>query len=85
MKTPRRRERDERRKFKELGSLQRMGEALGWGRTSYQGVQTAHRIENKDKAEQGYYSEGAFQPGEGHVDDEQPHRGWLGIGGSRKN
>jgi hypothetical protein len=30
MKTPGRRERDERRKFKDLGSLQRMGEALGF-------------------------------------------------------
>ena len=79
MKTPRRRERDETRKLRDMGA------ALGWARTSYQGVQTAHRIENKDKAKQGHYSEGAFQPGEGHVDDEQPHRGWLGIGGSRKN
>jgi hypothetical protein len=31
METPRRRERDERRKFKDLGSLQRMGYALGHG------------------------------------------------------
>jgi hypothetical protein len=30
MNLPGRRERDERRKFKDLGSLQRMGEALGF-------------------------------------------------------
>ena len=30
MNIPGRRERDERRKFKDLGSLQRMGEALGF-------------------------------------------------------
>jgi hypothetical protein len=30
MELPGRRERDERRKFKDLGSLQRMGEALGF-------------------------------------------------------
>jgi hypothetical protein len=66
------------------GSLAKMGAALGWDRTSYQGVTFAHKTENKDKASQGYHSEGSFVPGAGHVDDEVPHRGWLGIGGSRK-
>ena len=37
MKAPRRRERDESRKFKDLGSLQRMGEALGFGRMEHKG------------------------------------------------
>ena len=38
MNLPGRRERDERRKFKDLGSLQRMGEALGFYKTTpYEG------------------------------------------------
>jgi hypothetical protein len=73
MKLPFRRERDESQ------DLSNMGKALGWDRTSFQGVQTAHLTVNKDKAKQGYYSKGAFQPGEGHVDDEVPHTGWKGI------
>jgi hypothetical protein len=77
------RARDSRRVFKEMGSLQRMGEALGWDRTVHQGVTRAHKTEDKDKASQGYYSKGSFVPGEGHVDDLEPHRGRLGIGGSR--
>jgi hypothetical protein len=71
------RARDETRKLPD------MGKALGWDRTSHQGVASAHRTANKDKAAQGHYSESSFVPGAGHVDDESPHRGWLGIGGSR--
>lgn len=72
-----RRERDETRVFK------RMGDALGWDRTSSQGVQRAHRTADKDAVGKGYYAKDAFTPGAGHVDDGVPHRGWLGIGGSR--
>jgi len=72
-----RRERDETRKLPD------MGKALGWDRTSFQGVSSAHKTENKDKASKGHYSEGSFVPGAGHIDDEGHHRGWLGIGGSR--
>lgn len=67
----------------ETDSLGKMGKALGWDRTSYQGVQFAHKTEDKKKAVKGEYSKGEFVPGAGHVDDEAPHRGWLGIGGSR--
>jgi hypothetical protein len=71
------RARDETRKLSD------MGKALGWDRTSSQGVQRAHRTADKDTVAKGYYAKDAFTPGAGHVDDEAPHRGWLGIGGKR--
>ena len=67
----------------ETRKLPDMGKALGWDRTSFQGVASAHKTEHKDKATKGYYSEGSFVPGAGHVDDERPHKGRLGIGGKR--
>lgn len=71
------RARDERRKLPD------MGKALGWDRTSHQGVERAHRTVDKSTVAKGYHAEDSFIPGAGHVDDEAPHRGWLGIGGKR--
>jgi hypothetical protein len=67
----------------ETRKLPDMGKALGWDRTSYQGVERAHRIADKNTVAKGHHAEESFTPGAGHIDDEGPHRGWLGIGGKR--
>ena len=72
------RARDETRKLPD------MGKALGWDRTSFQGVERAHRRSDKDKAATGNHAPGSFVPGKGHVDDEGAHSGSLGLGGNRK-
>jgi hypothetical protein len=46
MNLPGRRERDERRKFKDLGSLQRMGEALGFRSADYDDVSDAEIVDD---------------------------------------
>jgi len=71
-----------KRKF-DTDSLNKMGSALGWSRTSSQGVERAHRTPDKETVAKGYHAKDSFTPGAGHVDDEGPHKGWLGIGGKR--
>jgi hypothetical protein len=71
------RARDETRKLPD------MGKALGWDRTSFQGVERSHRVSDKDKAVKGHHAPNSFVPGKGNVDDEGPHSGALGLGGSR--
>jgi hypothetical protein len=76
MKTPRRRERDERRKFKDFGSLQRMGEALGFGRMEHKGDTYATNDKQEYQAQM-LQNVGAFEEaskidrqgkvGQGHV------------------
>ena len=55
MNLPGRRERDERRKFKDLGSLQRMGEALGFYDDS---VEDAEIVDDTPYNNDPYHGEG---------------------------
>ena len=77
------RAKDARRQFKDVGSLQRMGEALGWSRTTQQGVERAHRTSDSDAAAKIHHTKDSFVPGAGNVNDNMTHSGWLGIGGRR--